>query len=107
MHDTSFLQYVITVPSGVNKIKLKAQLKVTGTIQEAQFVRLNPSFLTSFPGNSIAHHADNISQDNLLSLETPVLYVSAGDTYYVALISGSLASDTTGNVNWFAMEVIE
>lgn len=108
IHDNTTNPERLTVPSGVTKIKIKAQvrLEVAGSNTVASiFITKNGGF---FPGGAkaVAINPTATSQTIYALLETPVITVAAGDFFIIAT-PNTILSDPSGEQFWFAMEIVE
>ena len=109
IHDNSVNNSRLTVPSGVNYVRLKARIGFapnSNGYREAYFYKNGSS---TFKGNALAI-SDNLTGlvTTVLELSSPVLSVTAGDYFEVLVYQDSGANLDTfgGNYYWFAMEIM-
>jgi len=97
----------LVVPAGVTKVKLSAQVSITGTPPGDLFLVLykNSSSVLPVVGSS-GRMTSNIAY--YINLSTPVLLVTAGDTFSLQIFISSVNNlNTFNNGVWFAMEIIK
>ena len=111
IHDNSTNPSRLTVPAGVTRVKLKAQViwgpDTVGT-RSATIFKNNSEFYAGRP-------SIQISPPNTIPsiyIESPVLTVTAGDYFELSVLQTSGSSinvigDADNKYTWFAMEVVE
>lgn len=108
IHDESTNNTRLTVPSGVTKVKLKAQgaYNGTGTTGNATLLWIRKNGSTAYLG-AAKSFVETTTASGSVQVESPVLEVTAGD-YFEALFE--MESDTSivlvANLTWFAMEIV-
>ena len=114
IHDTSSNTNRLTVPSGVSKVRLTANLYVTSTVSDGAVIgQINKNGLTvndTVNGCPKQQWAFGNSTSAYLNLSSAVLSVSPGDWFSVMVIETSTSSDVDVEASpssWFSMEIIE
>lgn len=107
IHDNSTNPGRLTVPTGVTKVKVSAQLlMVSGDAIATVFILKNGAALIGEAVSSGRLSTGHIGTF-VMSAHSPVCTVSAGDYFTVGTSGINAAADATGNSSWFSMELIE
>lgn len=110
IHDNVTNNTRFTVPSGVSKVELSANLFVVGAGSSDVLALFRKNGSTSYTGSTLIRvHADSAGEA-VLNLKSPVLTVTPGDYFEVVL---QIPSDTSSTIygstlpyTWAAMQVI-
>jgi len=111
IHDNSTNPSRFTVPTGVSRVKLKAQIiwgSDTNGVRSATVFKNNSENYAGRP--SIQISPPNVTPS--IYLESPVLTVTEGDyfelsAYHTAGSPVDLVGDANGRYTWFTMEIVE
>lgn len=114
IHSTVTNTHRLTVPTGITKVRLSFQIAVTDgndLNRETIDFGIRKNGNTAFPGAAHFHvvysNLNVVSRQLDFPIVSPVLSVNPGDFFDVYInAGGSVGSDATGNVNWFAMELL-
>lgn len=112
-HDNTTNPSRITIPAGVRYVRLRASINVfppAGVAHTVQMHIYKNGAAWAEPGMAKADHAFDSGDTIYLSLETPVLAVSAGDYFelYVDTNTSTTATMLGGNsATWLSLEVVE
>lgn len=109
IHSTSTNTERLTVPSGVARVRLAGGVffAATSSGYRSAVIRKNGS---GFPGSTTAYLTSLTMEvsGHSMTLQTPVIDVSAGDYFELFVYQNSGAAlGVTSNSTWLAMEIIE
>lgn len=114
IHDNVTNNDRLTVPTGVTKVKLSANLKITGLADNNQLTEVSIYKNALSNGyNGCARIEFTATQgsggETLINLSSPVLIVIPGDYFTVDIFTNDTAGCSVENdfSTWFSMEIIE
>jgi hypothetical protein len=108
IHDNSTNNDRLTVPAGVTRVKVSAQLFI-GTLGAAQQVQIkkNASVIYVGAGRTLITIGGGGTSSGIHGAETSTITVVAGDFFTVESVNTVATADSAGDGSWFAMEIIE
>ncbi|MEH6546922.1 MAG: hypothetical protein V7701_10860 [Sneathiella sp.] len=107
-HDPTSNNSRLTIPIGVSKVQLTAQIRWDGTTTNIREVQFYKNGANAYAGRAFKR-AEALSGTTLQSLTSPVLAVTAGDYFEVAVWqnSGSSREVLSHDSCWFSLQVID
>lgn len=108
LHSTSNNRHLLTVPSGATRVRLSAQIRTDNVAAVASSIMIAKSSGGTV-GQATSELALTAATQSYITrqVHTPVLNVTAGDSFYVTVSGASSVADADGATNWFAMEIVE
>jgi len=103
----------LTVQAGMSKVKLMAKLIVQANAIGYRRIEIRKNGLTTYAGAAEHYiYANDAALRTIISVETPFIIASPGDSFEVYLVQSSGSSLTVygqanGSDGWFSMEVKE
>jgi hypothetical protein len=102
----------LTVPTGVTKIKLTAQIQFATDAVGIREVAIQKNALSGYVGRPYVRHDASIAGSTRINLVSATIQVIAGDFFNCAVRQESgggldVLGDVLGDESWFAMEIVQ
>jgi hypothetical protein len=107
IHDNSTNPSRLTVPSGVTKVRLQAQIyltSVTSSVPVQFYLMKNGS--TNFVGFT-GNYVSVSDASSTMNISSPVLPVTSGDYFEAAVYTTDSSVTVKNEYSWFSIEVIQ